>query len=239
MKRVVLTLNILFTVAIISAQTMDSASTTITTIEEEDDPSRDRIIMNVHWDGWLGAEDPLKVKGLSSGLGIHVFYDIPLGTEYVSFAIGAGLSWSNYYNNSYFTYDTAQNTIPVAFDDSVAYKKNKLVINYIEVPLEFRFRTKENGSGNRFKAAIGFKGGYVLTNHTKFVGDDWLSGSDDEIKYKQYRVKNMTTLQYGPTIRLGYSKINLEAYYGLAPLFVDGKGPAGNPITVSLSFNPF
>ena len=240
MKRIVLTFTILLTALSIFSQTTDTMPVPEATIENAEDPSRDRIIMNVHWDGWLGAPDSFKVKGLSSGVGLHIFYDIPLGTPLASFAIGAGISWSNYYNNSYFIYDTAQNTIPVRFDtDTIQYTRNKLVINYVEVPIEFRFRTKKNGSGNRFKAAIGFKAGYVLTNHTKFVGDDWKYGSNDEIKYKEYRVKNLTGLQYGPTLRLGYSKVNLEAYYGLAPIFVDGKGPTGNPITIGISFNPF
>jgi hypothetical protein len=237
MKKIILPLFLLLTINSLFGQT-DTTVVAPTTELEDDDPSRDRIIMNVHWDGWLGAPDSFNVKGLSSGVGFHFFYDIPLGSDNVSFAVGAGFSWSNYFNNSRFDYDTAGNTYPIKFDDTITWKRNKFVINYFEVPLEFRFRTNEK-NGNRFKAAIGFKAGYVLTNHTKFVGDDWVSPSDDEIKYKQYRVKNLSNLQYGPTLRLGYSKVNIEAYYGLAPIFSDGKGPAGNPLTVGISFNPF
>lgn len=236
MRKIGILLAIIACTTSMFAQTDSMATNTVNF--EDDDPSRDRIIMNLHWDGWLGAPDSLNVKGISSGMGFHFFYDIPLGSDNVSFAIGAGFNWSNYYNNSYFGYDTAQNTISYPYVDSVQFKKNKLVVNYVEVPLEFRFRTDEK-NGNRFKAAVGFKAGYVLSNHTKYVGDDYISGSGDEIKYKQYRIKNMTNLQYGPTIRLGYSKINIEAYYGLAPLFIDGEGPSGNPITIGVSFNPF
>ncbi len=244
MKGIVLTFTLIIAGLSIFSQTTDTLPLPESTIEEAEDPSQDRIIMNVHWDGWLGAPDSFKVKPLSSGLGFHIYYDIPFGTSradkpQASFAIGAGMSWSNYYNNSYFVYDTAENTIPIKFD-TVQYNKNKFVINYVEVPLEFRFRTKENGTGNRFKAAIGFKAGYVITNHTKFVGEDYRpNGGNDEIKYKEYRVKNLSNLQFGPTLRLGYSKINLEAYYGLAPIFIDGKGPSGNPLTIGVSFNPF
>lgn len=237
MKKIVAFIGFLAIASSIFAQT--DTTTAATEVDfEDDDPSRDRIIMNVHWDGWIGAPDTLNVKGLSSGMGFHFFYDIPLGSDNVSFAIGAGFNWSNYYNNSYFAYDTAQNTIPVEFNDTIQVAKNKFVINYVEVPLEFRFRTDEK-NGNRFKAAVGFKAGYVLSNHTKFVGEDYISGTGDEIKYKQYRIKNISNLQYGPTIRLGYSKINIEAYYGLAPIFIDGEGPSGNPLTIGISFNPF
>jgi len=240
MKKFTILLYMLVAVVCVHAQidTADKATTDLTDDEDMVDPSRDRIIMNIHWDGWMGAPDSFNVKGLSSGLGFHFFYDIPLGSDNVSFAIGAGLSWSNYYNNSYFTYDTAQVTIPVQFDDSIPITKNKLVINYLEVPLEFRFRTDPK-KGNSFKVAVGFKGGYVLSDHTKFVGEDYISGSDDEIKYKNYRTKNLGNLQYGPTLRIGYSKVNLEAYYGLSTIFEEGKGPSGTPITVGVSFNPF
>lgn len=240
MKKLILPFCLFIALGSMQAQTADTVMVKVETTDVDDeDPSRDRIIMNVHWDGWLGAPDSFDVKGLSSGIGFHFFYDIPLGSDNVSFAIGAGFSWSNYYNNSHFIYDTAQNTIPVAFNDSIQWKRNKFVINYFEVPLEFRFRTDENQSGNRFKAAIGFKAGYVLTNHSKFVGDDWITPSSDEIKYKQYRIKNITNLQYGPTIRLGYSKVNIEAYYGLANIFAVDKGPTGTPLTIGISFNPF
>jgi hypothetical protein len=60
-----------------------------------------------------------------------------------------------------------------------------------------------------------------------------------KLNTKQYRIKNMSNLQFGPTLRLGYSKVNIEAYYGLAPLFIEGEGPTGTPITVGISFNPF
>lgn len=240
MRKLLTLIGVITMASSVFAQSDSSAVNTVNF--DDDDPSRDRIIMNVHWDGWLGAPDSLNVKGLSSGMGFHFYYDIPLGSstmkDNVSFAIGAGFSWSNYYNNSYFGYDTSGNTFSTPFAEEVQFSKNKLVVNYVEVPLEFRFRTDEK-NGNRFKLAVGFKGGYVLSNHTKFVGDDYLSGSEDEIKYKQYRIKNMSNLQFGPTLRLGYSKVNIEAYYGLAPLFIEGEGPTGTPITVGISFNPF
>jgi Outer membrane protein beta-barrel domain len=231
---------LLFSAVSLTAQTGTTADvdTSATSISfEDEDPSRDRFLLSFHWDGWMGAPDSMKVKGLSSGIGIHTMYDIPLGSDNVSFAIGAGLSWSNYYNNVFFTGDSITTVTPIV-DSVIAYNKNKFVINYVEVPVEFRFRTDEK-NGNRFKAAVGFKAGYMLSNHTKYVGDDYISGTGDEIKYKQYRIRNTSTLQYGPTLRLGYNKVNIQAYYGLASIFTEGDGPTGNPLTIGISFNPF
>ena len=240
MKKIYIIFCLLGIAGFMNAQTTDTVTANINEDVLEEDPSRDRIIMDIHWDGWLNSPDSLKIKGLSSGIGLHLFYDIPLGgkSSNVSFAIGGGISWSNYYNNSYFTYDTSQYTVSVPFSDTLGINKNKLTLTYFEVPIEFRFRTDPK-QGNSFKVAIGFKGGYVLSNHVKYVGEDWLEKSNDEIKYKNYRVKNMSNLQYGPTLRIGYSKINIDAYFGLSDLFEEGKGPTGNPLTIAISFNPF
>jgi hypothetical protein len=245
MKRTLLVFSFAFLIVTTQAQVTDTAviiaaDTVSSPPFDRDDYSRDRLIFNVHWDGWLNADDSMGVKGLSSGVGLHFYYDIPLGGDNFSFAIGAGFSWSNYYNDSYFIYDTI--TLVKPFPDSIGVNKNKFVISYVEVPVEFRFRTNENKNGKRFKLAAGFKGGYVISDHVKYVGEDWrnmTADPDDEIKYKEYRIPFVNRLHYGPTFRIGYDKVNLEAYYGLSTIFEEGKGPSGTPITIGISINPF
>jgi len=212
-------------------------------------PDRDRLVFNVHWDGWLGAADSIDVSALSRGVGLHFFYDIPVvDSKLISFAIGLGWNNSNYYTKALFINDTVGNTIPVLFNESQRVQRNKIVVNYFEVPVEFRFRTKPNGKGNSFKVAVGFKGGYQFANHTKYIGDDYkvnedynvdFVNPDNGIKVKTYRFNSLSSLQYGPTIRIGYGNVNLEAYYGLGPIFQDGQGPEGNPLQIGVSFNPF
>ena len=212
-------------------------------------PDRDRFVFNVHWDGWLGAADSIDVGALSRGVGIHFFYDIPLdAAKQFSFAAGVGWNNSNYYTKALFVNDTLGNTQVVPFNESQTVTRSKIVLNYVEVPVEFRFRTKPNTKGNSFKVAVGFKGGYQFANHTKYVGDDYILNENNqiifvdgesEIKFKRYRFDNLSALQYGPTFRIGYGNVNLEAYYGLGNIFQDGQGPTGNPLQIGVSFNPF
>ncbi len=252
MKRTVLTLAMLAMFAGAYAQTDMEEEIDIDDIVNEMNtasPVRDRFVFNLHWDGWMGAADSIDVGALSRGVGLHFFYDIPMvKSELVSFAIGVGWNNSNYYTKALFVTDTIGNTVPVMFDESQSVQRNKLVLNYLEVPLEFRFRTKPNQKGNSVKVAVGFKGGYQFANHTKYIGDDYLLDQnnqvsfvdgENEIKVKRYRYSNLSSLQYGPTFRIGYGNINLEAYYGLGTIFQDGSGPEGSPLQIGISFNPF
>lgn len=245
MKSILLSFFLILSGSIAFAQVaIDSTAAKKDSVVLSRNPARDRFIFDLHWDGWLDAPDSMDIKGFSSGVGFHFFYDVPFGkpsTEKAgaSFAIGIGYSASNYYNKSFFSYDTTTNITSVnPYSADITIKKDKFVVNYLEVPLEFRFHTKEN-KGNSFKIAIGFKGGYVFSNHTKYVGEDPQQISDDDIKVKVYRIPNVNKLQYGPTFRIGYGNVNLQAYYGLNTIFEDGFGPSGQPITVGISFNPF
>jgi hypothetical protein len=210
---------------------------------------RDRFVFSAHWDGWLGAPDSLEVGPLSRGVGLHFYYDIPFdAAKRYSFAVGLGWNNMNYYTKALFANDTLGNTLIVPFDASQTVSRNKISLNYVEVPLEFRLRTKPNQKGNSFKVAIGFKAGYEFSNHTKYIGDEYKLDENNqiasinnstEIKYKFYNYSSLSSLQYGPTLRIGYANVNLEAFYGLATTFQDGQGPTGSPLQIGVSFNPF
>lgn len=223
-------------------QAQDTTKTNSDTLESSID--RDRFIFDLHYDGWLGAPDSLKVGAFSRGVGVHYYFDIPFNkttdtTAQFSFAPGIGYSCSNYTNKAQFIADSAGMVSIDPFDASVDPKRNKLVLNYVEVPLEFRFRTKENDRGNRFKIALGFKGSYMFSSHITYVGPESASNLTEEVKYKTYRIKSLNTIQYGPTFRFGYANVNLEAYYGLNSIFETDKGPVGTPLVIGVSFNPF
>ncbi|MBC8046687.1 MAG: PorT family protein [Fimbriimonadaceae bacterium] len=246
MKKIATVVLIILNAMLITAQV--STDTTIITKapvkDESRNTDRNRFIFNIHWDGWLGAPDSLNVGAFSRGVGLHFFYDIPFSkvtdsTAQFSFAPGIGYSCSNYNNKVQFIADSAGIVSIAPFDEAIDPKRNKLVLNYLEIPIEFRLSTKKNERGNRFKFALGFKGAYMFSSHITYVGPESTSNLDEEIKYKQYRIKSLNTIQYGPTFRFGYGNVNLEAYYGLGSIFEEGNGPTGNPLVIGVSFNPF
>lgn len=201
---------------------------------------RDRLVFNLHWDGWLGSDDSIDINAFSRGVGFHFFYDIPLDKkEQFSFAPGIGYSCSNYYINTLLVEDSLDNVSAVVIADDVNVKKNKLALGLVEVPVEFRFRTLPDSKGNSFKVAVGFKGGWQFTNKTKYVGDDIFFNGPSEVKIKLFRYDALNQFRYGPTFRLGYGAVNLQAFYGLSDLFEKDRGPVGFPMEIGISINPF
>ncbi len=204
------------------------------------DMDRDRIVFNLHWDGWLNTPDSIKVNAFSRGVGFHFFYDIPLDKKnQFSFAPGIGYSCSNYYSNALFVEDSTDKVIVDIIEDGVQVNKNKIALGLLEVPVEFRFRSMPDGKGNSFKLAIGFKGGWQFTNKTKYAGDDIIFNTPSDVKVKIFRYEALNMFRYGPTVRIGYGAINLQAFYGLSELFNEGEGPTGFPLEIGVSFNPF
>jgi hypothetical protein len=225
----------------------------------------DRIMVDVFTDIWMNKPDDsvMSLKSINRGCNAYLMRDIPIGKSNFSFAIGAGISCHNVYSDAVpFRGTVTDATQPsgYSFVDStvfaklpstigsteIKYKNNKLALVYVDVPIEFRFRTKNEGQ--KFKCAIGFKIGYKLESHTKYHGNDirydyatrnWVLNSDNDLKIKTSRVPNIEAYRLGPTIRIGWGYVNVSAFYSLTNLFKKGKGPEMYPLSVGLTITPF
>jgi hypothetical protein len=79
----------------------------------------------------------------------------------------------------------------------------------------------------------------MLPAHTKYVGDDYIDNSSEQLRVKYRNVLNLDRFAYGPTLRIGYKWFNLVGYYQLSSIFQQGKGPDVYPITVGFMLRPF
>lgn len=207
--------------------------------EEEEIPGgKDRLVMEINWNGWLDAPDSIKTKWFSRGINFYVMFDMPLGNSRFSVAPGAGLGIDNVYHEGMFVATDTMGTQFLPIPDSINFKKNKLNTVYLDIPLELRFRTKPNEKNKSFKIAVGVKGGLLLANKVKYVGEGTTFGlPQQEVKYKQFKVPNIDNLRYGLTFRVGYGPINAQVFYGLSTLFETGLGPQMAPLNIGVSFN--
>lgn len=200
--------------------------------------SKDRFISEIHWNYWLNSANDIQPEWYSRGANFSIMYDLELGESPFSIAPGIGFGFDNVYHNGYFAEDSAGTTQLRPYDDTIDYKRNKLSTVYLDVPLELRFRTKPNDKGNSFKIALGAKGGFLIANYTKYIGEGEAFGAPaDDAKYKEYNVPNISTFRYGLTARIGYGPVNLSAFYSLSPLFDQDLGPQLTPISIGVSFN--
>ena len=145
--------------------------------------------------------------------------------------IGFGFMSQNVHTDGDIIFDTTATesySMLEKIPDSLDYNLNKLSLNFITLALEIRLRTSENKHGERFKFSAGILAGVLLQSHTKY--------SDDEQKFKTYKVKNLNDIQYGLTGRIGYSNYAISGYYSLVNVFEDGRGIELTPYSVGISF---
>jgi hypothetical protein len=184
-------------------------------------------------DFWLNPPTDMKVRAINQGVQVFGTYNMPFGKSNFSFAIGVGISIHNLYWNYRFQGDSVSFQF-VKIEDSLDYKRSKLTMPYVEVPLEFRLKTN-----NKISVGIGFKVGYMVYAHAKYVGDDYLFNSANTLKASFKGIQNIEKFAYGPTLRLGYKWFNVSGYYSLSSVFQKGKGPDMYPISVGFVLMPF
>jgi hypothetical protein len=212
----------------------------------------EKIIVNLYSDMWQGADSSLTVNSFNPGFALYFMYHVPFGKSKFSFNIGFGIGSHNLHSDAYPTkemkFDTTSatnvytgNTIFERIPESknnkkVEYDVNKLSLTYFDVPVEFKF-SSENEKGKTIKFAIGFKAGYLINNHTKYRGDDFITGSADNIKYKNFKIPNLEPLRYGATVRFSYGMYGVFAYYSLSKIFKTDKGPEMYPISAGITLS--
>lgn len=189
--------------------------------------SQDRFILELQSGVFLESLPGMEIRPWSPGLNAYIMYDYQLGKSPLSFAWGYGFSSFNIHLNGAFVEDTLNNGFVnfQPFAPNYSWEKNKISVNFVEVPIEFRLRTR---SAPMFKMSVGGKIGYAVNIHTKTI--------DDDGKRKFYQVPELNKFRYGLTARVGVGRISAYGFYSLSTFFKENRGVELTPIVVGLSF---
>lgn len=149
-------------------------------------------------------------------------------TENIYFLPGFGLGLNKYrFENQVTlatTFDNPDQTLVVGLEEYIGeepnYEKSKLAVNYVEVPLEFRFYSNPDDKTSSFKIGIGGKIGVMYSSHTKIN----YNFNDHLNKLKSKEDFNINRLRYGVLGRVGYGVFGLFGYYSLNSLFEEDAG---------------
>lgn len=196
---------------------------------------QDHLLVDFGWETFNTKPPGLEFEWYNNGVNIQLFYDQLFGQSGFSGAIGIGFSTQSYYSNRQIRRDTTLGFGDYStwkIPDYVPYQKNKVSTSWIEVPIEFRFRTKLDDMGYRWKFSVGAKLGFLLDTHDKIV-------DDRNIKYKTYYFPDMNTLRGGIIARIGYGKVNFSGFFSLTEFFIPGRGPEMKQIGIAISLVPF
>lgn len=179
----------------------------------------------------------LKQNKFSSGFCVGFLRDFPINKSR-TFALAAGLGYSlNIYNSNLYIYKTtnADGSLANNYDflsSDIYYSKNKFTLQYIDLPLEIRWRSSTPDSHIFWRIYTGLKLSYLISDRYKFVND---------LQYNIYKKNNdLNKLQSGLYIAVGRNTWNFYAYYGLNSLFksaeINGEKIKMNTFNIGLQF---
>lgn len=214
----------------------DRSNAKDSTAQETKKPHQDLMYIDLTWERLLGMPDGVEQKWFGRGVNLGLMYDYPLNKNgNVSAAIGLGFQSHNYYLNSVVNrFDSGGvNYTEFRVVGDTILDRGKISVNYVDLPIEVRFRTDENSKGHRWKLALGGKVGYLLQAHEKLI-------DNQGIKIKTYDYPHITQWRYGVSARVGYGSIMLSAFYSLTPFFEPNNSVTQqNALTIGLSIVPF
>ncbi len=236
MQKIVLLFLTVFLFAGLHAQTTNKVSRKI------DLSSRpaDHLMLQFATDHWNNMPDSINKhqSGFSKGFNAYLMTDKPFkSSPKFSIGIGIGVGSSNIsFKNMNVDLKSNATKLPFLATDTVNhFKKYKLSLSYLEVPLEFRFSSDPLNSNKSWKIAIGGKAGTIINAHTK--GKDLedktgkLIGSyTEKVNSKKY----FNGTRFMATARVGYGIFSLYGSYQLNNVLKDIAGAPMKLIEIGL-----
>jgi hypothetical protein len=208
---------------------------------KKETPSNDHFFIQLGYLTWTNKPDSINTKGFPRTLNMFVMLNFPFKTNpHWSVAIGPGISSDNMYFDK-MTVGIARTTSSVQFrdvSDTAHFKKYKLSTNYLEAPVELRYRFNPADDRKSVKIAFGAKMGVLLNAHVK--GKTLQNASNQTLN--EYIMKEATKRFFNKQRlsvmgRVGVGSFTIFATYAITPMFQEGLGPAIHPLSVGLNIS--
>ena len=197
--------------------------------------NRVTIGVDLFSDFQLNTSSNWDARGFNPGASWYITYNFPMGeSSKHTVSIGAGMSHHNYFsfNKILNPYSTDTLLISDSYRDTENFKRAKVNANYVDIPLELRFRIKD-----QVKIGVGFKLGILVMAKSNYVGPN-----DDGtlVHEKLTYIKDLERYTYSATLRVGWKWVSAFAAYQFNPVFEVGhEAPVIHPLSVGLTFAPF
>ena len=202
---------------------------------------------NSHWTGlYIGVSGYLTPKGRidpavhdnfmtlnmlkSTNIQLNVFEQNLQISPYAGFVTGIGIDYRNYrFDHSNVVLQSSADYFDGILDPTNNYKKSKLVVSYLTVPLLFELQTNRFTNHHSFHIAGGVSTGLRIGSHSKLKYDKTNGGTE---KSKDRNDFNLNPFKVDATMLIGWGSINLYGNYALIDMFKVGKGPELRPFSV-------
>jgi Outer membrane protein beta-barrel domain len=205
--------------------------------------ANDHLLIQYGYDAWPNVPDSINTSGFSRHFNAYVMLDLPFPTSpHFSVGLGVGVGTSNiFFSNTYV--NLKSNTVRLPFTNVTStdhFDKFKLSTGYAELPLELRYSGNPAMPDKGFKFALGVKGGYLISAHTK--GKNYVDSTGRSLYDKNYIMKEsekqfISSGRFVLTGRVGYGHISVDASYQATSFLKSGAGPTIHPATIGLTLS--
>jgi len=159
----------------------------------------------------LNRPSGISQNKFSSGFTGGFLRDMPINKKRnIAIAAGLGVSYNKYFQNLVIS-KSDNKRFYNAITEGVNYSKSKFDQIFVDVPIEFRWRTSTPHSHKFWRVYSGIKLSYLVADKSRYVDANY------NIKVTQNR--DFNEFQVGTYIVWGYNTWNFYGYYGLTPLF--------------------
>lgn len=159
----------------------------------------------------------------STGISTGFLRDMPINKHRNhSIALGLGYSYNNIKHNLAVQKTDMGNTYTVLPDDE--FDTNKLVLHYLEIPLELRWRNSDSISHKFWRVYLGFKASYLFYDKAQYEFGDKRTTVTNDV--------NLNKFTYGTYVSVGWNTWNFYGYYGLTPLYKDAVTTTGEKLSL-------
>lgn len=179
-----------------------------------DDPKyrEDQFYFGITHSILANSPSGFKPNSFSTGISFGFLRDFPVNKRRnIAIAPGVGIVFYNLRNNLNVSQDKQQ------FFINSDYKRNVQNLTYLEIPIEFRWRTSTMYSHKFWRIYTGVKYSYLLHDNAKYEGP-----------FGKYNVKSNPAYNksiIGAYVTAGFNTWNVYAYYGFNPIFKKDKLP--------------
>ena len=191
----------------------------------------DHFMIQLTSDHWTGMPDSISShqSGFSRGASVYLMTDKPFKSNpKFSLGIGIGIGSSNIVFKK-MNVDLKSTSVKLPFtavDSANHFKKYKLSLSYLEIPLEFRYSSNPLNPAKSWKVAIGGKAGLIINAHTK--GKELQDKNGRTINTYTEKESSKTyfnSTRFMATARIGYGVFSLFGTYALSNVLKDASGP--------------
>lgn len=180
----------------------------------------DQFYLSISYNFLQKKPDNFSQYSFSTGFTGGFLRDMPISkNRHWSLATGIGYSYNNLKQNI-----EISTVSPNSSTTSTGIVRSRIILHYLEIPFELRWRNASPTSHKFWRIHTGFKASYLLGGNLDYESEI-IGNGNENIKAV------LNKFQYGVYVSFGFNTWNPYIYYGLTPIFDKNKTATENNIS--------